>query len=168
MKLDYGSGRQPKEGFLTSDFCGAPGYDFYIKDYKVLGAEDHSFDVIHCRNVIHHIPEKDLPLLFNEFNRLLKKDGQLIISEPREDFHLQNLILDIIWYRFLVFDDKIMIPKKYVDYKQYLSDFEMISTVNEHNNEIITCIKSIDKEVQYEKFTENLNSCNPSFCTVGL
>ncbi|MEY9976557.1 methyltransferase domain-containing protein [Lysinibacillus sp. RC79] len=168
MKLDYGSGRQPKEGFLTSDFCGAPGYDFYIKDYKVLGAEDHSFDVIHCRNVIHHIPEKDLHLLFSEFNRLLKKDGQLIISEPRKESHLQNLILDIIWYRFLVFDDKIMIPNEYVDYKQYLSDFEMISTVDEYSNEIIICTKRTYKEIQYEKFTENLNRCHSSFCVAGM
>lgn len=137
MKLDYGSGRQPKEGFLSSDFCGAPNYDFYIKDYKVLGAKDHSFDVIHCRNVIHHIPECDLPVLFAEFNRLLKPEGQLIISEPREKFHKQNLILDIIWYRFLVYDDKIMLPYKYVDYKQYLTDFEVIETENEFNNEIL-------------------------------
>ncbi|MFS0905719.1 methyltransferase domain-containing protein [Priestia aryabhattai] len=137
MKLDYGSGRQPKEGFLTSDFCGAPGYDFYIRNYKVIGVKDHSFDVIHCRNVIHHIPKKDLPRLFSEFKRLLKHDGQLIISEPREEFHKQNLILDIIWYRFLTYDSKIMIPQEYVDYKQYLNDFEIIETENEFNNEII-------------------------------
>lgn len=137
MKLDYGSGRQPKEGFLTSDFCGAPNYDFYIKDYKVLDAKDHSFDVIHCRNVIHHIPEKELTKLFIEFKRLLKQDGQIIISEPRKEFHKQNLILDIIWYRFLVYDDKIMLPQKYVDYKQYLSDFEIVDCEYEYNNEII-------------------------------
>lgn len=142
MKLDYGSGRQPKEGFLTSDFCGAPNYDFYIKDYKVIGAKDHSFDVVHVRNVIHHIPEKDLPILFDEFYRLLKPDGTLIISEPRKEFHKQNLILDIIWYRFLVYDDKIMLPYKYVDYKKYLNDFEMIDSQNEFNNEVITFKKA--------------------------
>ncbi len=138
MKLDYGSGRQPKTGFKSSDFCGAPNYDFYIKDYKVLDTEDKSCDVIHCRNVIHHIPEEDLPLLFAEFKRLLKDDGELIISEPREEFHKQNLILDLIWYRFLVNDDKIMIPYKYVNYKKYLVDFEKISSYDEYNNEIIT------------------------------
>lgn len=141
MKLDYGSGRQPKEGFLTSDFCGAPNYDFYIKDYKVLGTKDHSFDVIHCRNVIHHIPEKDLPLLFAEFKRLLKHNGQLIISEPRKELHLQNLILDIIWYRFLTYDRSIMLPQKYVDYKKYLTDFEIIEIEDEYNNEILTCVR---------------------------
>lgn len=142
MKLDYGSGRQPKEGFLSSDFCGAPNYDYYIQDYKVLGAKDKTFDVIHCRNVIHHIPERDLPVLFNEFKRLLKPDGQLIISEPRKEFHKQNLILDIIWYRFIVNDLKIMLPQGYVDYKQYLDGFEMLAIEDEFNNEIITLRKN--------------------------
>lgn len=138
MKLDYGSGRQPKQGFMSSDFCGSPNYDFYIRDYKVLDAKDHSFDVIHCRNVIHHIPEKDLPKLFAEFKRLLKHDGQLIISEPRKEFHEQNKFLDLIWYRFLTYDNKIMIPDEYVNYKQYLGDFDIMSTIDEYNNEIIT------------------------------
>ncbi|UUV46596.1 class I SAM-dependent methyltransferase [Bacillus phage vB_BanS-Thrax3] len=138
MKLDYGSGRQPKAGYLTSDFVGTPNYDYYIKDYKVLGAKDHSFEAIHCRNVIHHIPEEDLPTLFNEFKRLLKKDGLLIISEPRKEFHEQNKLLDWIWYRHIVNDTSIMIPDEYVDYKQYLNDFDIIDTVDEYNNEIIT------------------------------
>jgi SAM-dependent methyltransferase len=148
MKLDYGSGSQPKAGYLTSDFIGTPNYDFYIKDYRVVGAKDHSFDAIHCRNVIHHIPEKDLPLLFKEFKRLLKHDGELIISEPRKEFHKQNLILDIIWYRFLTNDRNIMIPHEYVDYKQYLSGFNIVETDNEFNNEILICnIKSLDKRL---------------------
>lgn len=138
MKLDYGSGRQPKQGFLTSDFVGTPNYDYYIKDYKVLGAKDHSFEAIHCRNVIHHIPEEDLPTLFNEFKRLLKKDGLLIISEPRKEFHEQNKLLDWIWYRHLVNDTNIMIPNEYVDYKQYLVDFDIIHSQDEYNNEVIT------------------------------
>lgn len=136
-KLDYGSGRQPKKGFLSSDFCGSPGYDYYIRDYRVLGAKDHSFDVIHCRNVIHHIKETDLPLLFNEFKRLLKPDGYLIISEPREEFHVQNKILDIIWYRFLVNDKKILIPNEYVDYKPYLKSFNMLRSYDQYQNEIL-------------------------------
>jgi len=138
MKLDYGSGRQPKQGFATSDFVGTPNYDYYIKDYKVLGAKDHSFEAIHCRNVIHHIPEQDLPTLFNEFKRLLKKDGLLIISEPRKEFHEQNKLLDWIWYRHLTNDTNIMIPDEYVDYKQYLVDFDIVSSQDEYNNEIIT------------------------------
>lgn len=143
MKLDYGSGRQPKTWFKSSDFCGAPNYDFYIRDYKVLDAEDKSCETIHCRNVIHHIPEKDLPLLFQEFNRLLKDDGTLIVSEPREEVHEQNLLLDLLWYRFLVWDESIMIPYEYVNYKRYLVDFEIIDCYDEYNNEVLTLRKKV-------------------------
>lgn len=142
MKLDYGSGSQPKEGFKSSDFCGAPNYDYYIKDYRVLDLEDGSCDIIHCRNVIHHIPEQDLPLLFAEFYRLLKDGGELIISEPREEFHRSNLILDIIWYRFLKNERKIALPLYYVDYKKYVKGFQLVKTKNEFNNEILTYTKS--------------------------
>lgn len=139
MKLDYGSGLQPKQGFLSSDFVGTPNYDFHIKNYEVLGVDDRSCSVIHCRNVIHHIPEEDLPKLFNEFERLLKHNGKLIISEPRKEFHLQNKIQDLIWYRFLSYEKDIMIPKNYVDYKRYLTSFKIIHSKNEFSNEIITC-----------------------------
>lgn len=143
MKLDYGSGSQPKAGFLSSDFCGAPNYDYFIEDYRVLDLEDHSCDVIHCRNVIHHIPEEDLPRLFSEFNRLLKPGGELILSEPRKEFHKENLILDIIWYRFIKNETKIALPLTYVDYKKYATDFQLMRKKDEFNNEILTYLKPV-------------------------
>lgn len=146
--LDYGSGGNPKKGFKSSDFCGSPGYDYYIQDYRVLDAEDHSFDVIHCRNVIHHIPENDLSKLFSEFNRLLKDNGQLIISEPREEYHEQNRFLDIIWYRWINVNHDIMIPEEYVDYKKYLNEFESITSYNHLKNEVVVYQKvAVLKEV---------------------
>lgn len=141
MKLDYGSGAQPKQGYLSSDFCGAPNYDFFIQDYQVLDVQDESFEEVHCRNVIHHIPKEDLPKLTAEFKRLLKNGGRLVISEPRKEFHKQNLILDIIWYRFLKNESKIKLPTEYVDYKEYMEGFEMVHSYDEFNNEIVTFIK---------------------------
>ncbi|WP_099301896.1 methyltransferase domain-containing protein [Bacillus sp. Marseille-P3800] len=141
LKLDYGSGSQPKEGYLSSDFCGSPNYDYFIEDYKVVGANDCSFDIINCRNVIHHIPEIDLHILFNEFQRLLKPNGCLIISEPRKEFHLENKLLDIIWYRFLTYNPLIMIPDEYINYKEYLINFSVESIEEHYNNEILVCRK---------------------------
>jgi len=97
--------------------------------------------VIHCRNVIHHIQEKDLSTLFKEFDRLLRDDGILIISEPREEYHEQNKFLDMLWYNFLVKDNTIMIPDKYVNYKKYLTQFEIVDRIEEYQNEIITLRK---------------------------
>ena len=124
-------------------FVEHPNYDFFIKDYRVLDAEDESFEEIHCRNVIHHIPKEDLPKLVAEFKRLLKDGGKLIISEPREELHKQNLILDIIWYRFLKNETKIKLPTEYVDYKEYLKDFEMVSSYDHFNNEIVVFKKQV-------------------------
>lgn len=153
MKLDYGSGSKPKTGFKSSDFCGAPGYDYFIQDYRVLDLEDKSCDVIHCRNVIHHIPEKDLPLLFGEFKRLLKDNGVLIISEPRKEFHEQNKILDLIWYRFLVNAPEIMVPDKYVDYKKYLKGFVTVHTEDENKNEILT-LRRVERKAYLKEVVE--------------
>lgn len=147
MKLDYGSGSQPKKGFQSSDFCGAPNYDYFIQDYRVLDLDDQSCDVIHCRNVIHHIPEQDLPLLFTEFRRLLKPGGQLILSEPREEFHKENLILDIIWYRFIKQEKKIALPLSYVDYKQYVTGFQLVKKKDEFNNEILSYLKVAEQDL---------------------
>lgn len=140
FKLDYGSGAKPKEGYKTSDFTGLSNLDFFIEDYKINDLADNSCITIHCRNVIHHIPEHDLPILFGEFARLLRKGGTLILSEPMEKFHKQNLILDRIWYRFLVNNENIMLPMTYVDYKRYVNSdiFELQGEEEEIKNEILT------------------------------
>lgn len=40
--------------------------------------KDHSFDIVYCRQVLHHI--SDLPNLMREIRRILKKDGILIAT----------------------------------------------------------------------------------------
>ena len=143
IKLDYGSGAKPREGFKTSDFTGTSNLDYFIVDYRVIDLEDNSCDVIHCRNVIHHIPEQDLPILFDEFNRLLKKGGKLIISEPKEEYHKQNLFLDMIWYRFLVYNKNIMLPLKYVNFRNFVKSgvFTLVSEEMDKKNEVLTYMK---------------------------
>lgn len=143
MRLDYGSGSKPKKGFKSSDFCGTPNFDYFIMDYKVLDAEDNSCEIIHCRNVIHHIPEKDLPILFQEFERLLTPNGILLISEPRKEFHEQNKFLDQLWYRFLTYNEDIMIPDQYVEYKKYLTNFEIVNIIDDNKNEVVTLRRKI-------------------------
>lgn len=133
--LDYGSGRKPREGFSTSDYSGLPIYDYMIKDYKVLGVKEGEYDIIYCRNVLHHIPEVDLVKVVDEFRRILKLGGKLIISEPKEAYFTENKILDIIWYRFLYYDREVHIPIEYVDYRKYLTGFIEVSSKEILNNE---------------------------------
>lgn len=139
MKLDYGSGSKPRKGFLTSDFTGAPFLDYHIENLQVLNAEDKSFDVIWCRNVIHHIAPNQLEKLFSEFDRLLKRDGHLIISEPKSEHQKRNLILDVIWYRFLEQNYRISLPVVGVNYEDYLPGnfLSKRSYQEKGNNEVV-------------------------------
>lgn len=127
MLLDYGSGRKYPMNYKTSDFTGSPKYDFMIQDYKIEEINDGDVNALRCRNVLHHIKPKDMDELINEFLRLLGDDGVLIVSEPKEEFFVENRTLDLIWYRFLTEDYNIYIPNKYYNYRTHFEKhFQLI------------------------------------------
>lgn len=121
--LDFGSGYNPIENYLSCDITGAPYLDylFDVEKYRIIGVDDNYFDKIYCRNVIHHIP--DLKKLFIEFQRVLKIDGELIIIEPKKEYYKPNLILDIIWYRYIIPRYEIWFSTNYRDYVKILLTF---------------------------------------------
>jgi len=63
MKLDFGSGHNPKKGYKTCDISGYVDFYFDPINYKI-NCSDNSFDMIRCRHVIHHI--KDMPWFIRE------------------------------------------------------------------------------------------------------
>ena len=79
------------KSILISDFS----YDTHL-DIKNLDAQNtklkgKSFDYIIAANMIHHLP---YPMkFFREINRILKKNGKLIIFEPNCSILLQIIIL---------------------------------------------------------------------------
>jgi len=134
MKLDYGSGYNPKKGFKTSDFTGSPMLDFHISDLRV-NCDAAAFDEVNCRNVIHHIESEKLPRLFDEFTRILKPSGKLTISDPAEDFFIQNKCLDVLWYRFVIPRPEIYIGNKFVDFEKFVpKNFVKKSEFRDHSN----------------------------------
>jgi SAM-dependent methyltransferase len=150
QKLDYGSGSKPRKGFYTSDFTGAPFLDYQIEDLIVKEAADRSFDVIWCRNVIHHIPVHRLDDLFAEFDRLLKRGGYLIISEPLAENRMRNLILDVIWYRFLVQDFSISLPDPNVDFRDYLpGNYKISRTYLEKGNNEVVILEKVSEVISF-------------------
>ena len=84
IKLDFGSGYNPMHDYKTCDIYGYVDYYFDPIEYKI-DAEDNTFDVIRCRNVIHHI--KDIDKLSKEFKRVLKTNGVLEITEARKEYY---------------------------------------------------------------------------------
>ncbi len=68
------------KNFRTSDFSNESHIDLKNVDALNTNFDSNSFDYIICSHMIHHIayPMK----FFKEMNRILKKNGKLIIHEP--------------------------------------------------------------------------------------
>lgn len=109
MKLNLGSGNDPKEGFINVDFLDLPEVDFnhnlMIFPYPW---EDNSVEEIMAVDVIEHLDNytkdfKPTYLTFiEECHRILKTGGQLFIQTPAWDSPL--LWIDITHVRG--FDDQ--------------------------------------------------------------
>lgn len=133
MKLDFGSGHNPKKGYYSCDITGNPKLDFHCDPdtfciFDKLGYEDTClFEEIHIRNVIHHI--NNLERFFTSLKFKLTFDGILTIIDCNEEYYQKNLTLDILWYRYLIPRYDIYICKKYRDIEPIMESlgFELIS-----------------------------------------
>ncbi len=118
-RLDFGSGYNPEGNYETCDIYGYVDYYFDPIEYKT-DAEDKSFDIIRCRNVIHHI--KNLKKLSKEFTRILKDGGLIEIIEPRKEYYSSNYYLDYLWYRFIIPRYEVWFSNKYRDCRDYFCE----------------------------------------------
>lgn len=122
LKIDFGSGYNPLEEYKSCDITESPMLDFYY-DYendKIIELCDSSVDEFYLRNVIHHIP--DLKKTFSCLSKYLKDDGILKIIDVRSEYYLQNKILDVLWYRYIIPRYEIWISYKYRDYFSLLKE----------------------------------------------
>ena len=93
--LEVGAGAGLSKIFITnknfkiSDFANYDHLDYKNIDAHKTGFEESSFDFIIASHMIHHIsyPMK----FFKEMNRILKKDGKLIIYEAYASVLLQAM-----------------------------------------------------------------------------
>ena len=113
LELGCGTGTFIKE--LTEKFDKVYGIDISIdmlkrvdeKSGKFKGAvvgdamkspfQNESFDIIVCRGVLHHLPELNGSLI--ELNRILRKGGILIFSEPSNDSFIVRTARKIMYKR---------------------------------------------------------------------
>ncbi len=66
------------------DTLSIPNVHFIIDDIRHTSFESRSFDVIYCLDVLEHIEE--LYMAVYEIERILKKEGLLIVSMPLESW----------------------------------------------------------------------------------
>ena len=143
LKIDFGSGYNPFDGYKSCDITGLPGLD-YIVDTKtgiISDCHEKSVDVFRLRNVVHHLPR--LEDTFRCLGKYLKKGGCLWIIEPRKEFYRQNLIADILWYRYVIPRYEIWFSPVYRDYGAVLRKlgFKRLSLKKQYEKEITVWIK---------------------------
>lgn len=82
LKLHIG-GRVPKEGWKILDIQAGPNVDFVgsCVDLSQFGSE--SVDTVYASHVLEHLGyQSELPSALKELHRILKADGELMISVP--------------------------------------------------------------------------------------
>lgn len=137
-KLDFGSGHNPKDGYMTCDIYGYVDYFFDPIEYAI-DCPDNFFDVIRCHNVIHHI--KDIDRLSSEFHRVLKNGGIINITESTKETYRINYYLDYLWYRFIIPRYEIWFSPKYRDCREHFTKFKLIEYTVNMEKELFTFIK---------------------------
>jgi ubiquinone/menaquinone biosynthesis C-methylase UbiE len=140
MKLDFGSGHNPRKGYKTCDITMSPYLDYVFDpdSYKVSCA-DNTFSEIILKNVVHHV--QDLDKLFKELKRILTDDGKLVIVEPSQEFYEKNLNLDILWYRYIIPRYEIWISNVYRNYTRIATKYFAFQHAQDHEEKETTILR---------------------------
>lgn len=122
LKIDFGSGYNPNSEYKTCDITYLPNLDYVYDMYEnsIIGLEENSVDEFYMRNVVHHI--KDLKEVFQMLYGYLKNNGTIKIIDARKEYFEKNVILDIIWYRYVIPRYEIWFSRQYRDYFSILED----------------------------------------------
>ena len=80
-KLNFGSGKDPREGYTTFDCVDMPGIDIVhnanVFPYPIKSA---FFDYVEARDILEHLD--DVVKVMEELYRILKPGGELFIRVP--------------------------------------------------------------------------------------
>ena len=135
LKIDFGSGYNPNNGDKTCDITFLPTLDyvFNIENYTITDLAENMVDEFYLRNVVHHI--EDLDLTFKMLYKYLKPNGIIKIIDVRKEYFRQNVILDIIWYRYVIPRYNVWFSRYYRNYFDILEQLKLTLIHKEYNNE---------------------------------
>lgn len=85
-KLQLGTGRNSKEGWLNSDLRPLSGQVLYLNARRRFPFGDGTFDYVYSEHMIEHLPFRDGLKMLAECRRVLKPGGVLRISTPDLQF----------------------------------------------------------------------------------
>jgi len=91
LKLNLGCGTKIRKDFINIDIRKLPGVDL-IHDLKnPLPYKDNTVDRIVAWDVLEHFPWRQTDTIFNDWVRVLKKGGKILLSLPNFEVHLEYL-----------------------------------------------------------------------------
>ena len=91
IKLEIGGGRKPRKGYLNCDIRELPGVDI-VCSADNLPFDNEQVDEIYSRHVIEHFTLKEFLKVLQEWNRVLKIDGELYIICPNLLWNLKQIL----------------------------------------------------------------------------
>lgn len=117
VKIDFGSGYNPRSGYASCDFIPLPNLGYYF-DGKHITNLVGEVDKYSIRNVLHHI--KDLDCIIDYLVGTLAVGGTIEVIECRREHYSTNYLLDSIYYRWCNCKPEIWFSDAYRDYKSIL------------------------------------------------
>ncbi|MBR9675418.1 methyltransferase domain-containing protein [Candidatus Woesearchaeota archaeon] len=91
MKLNVGAGNRLREDYLNCDIRKTDGLNL-VCDTRSLPFQSGSIDEVFSRHTIEHFSLKEALEAMSEWNRVLKKGGELYIICPNLLFHLEQTL----------------------------------------------------------------------------
>lgn len=91
MKIEIGCGKNQRIGYLTCDIRNLPNVD-YVCSADNLPFSDEQIDEVYSRHVVEHFTLKEFLKVIEEWNRVLKIDGEVYIICPNLLWHLEQIL----------------------------------------------------------------------------
>jgi len=142
------------KNFKISDYSDHSHLDYKNIDAQKTGFPDNEFDFVVASNMIHHLP---YPVKFlNEMNRILKKNGKLIIFDAHCSVLLQAILI-LMRHEGFDFTKNVWDESSpATDEKDLWSGNSAIPYLLFDNNEKFNSILGNKFEIKYKKLCECL------------
>lgn len=168
-KLNLGAGTKKIEGCDNADSYKESGADLIFSIMERFPIDDETYDVVYLFHTIEHIKREYHAFVLSEIWRVLRPEGQVIISYPEfakcadaylKDFEGQKQFFEnTIFGRNLYPGDGHVCGMVTLDFCEVLDDagFEVKKTVPETNQPFNTIVKAIKKvkPIGYEELLYN-------------
>jgi ubiquinone/menaquinone biosynthesis C-methylase UbiE len=178
--LDFGCGPGIMSDFFGTNYIGIdidktrinyakqkyPNKKFILTNPNnyLLPFSDDYFDIILFNDTLHHLSNYTISKLLPEISRILKKDGLIIVREPKKDTNIFTYFITEL------FENGDYVRTSY-EYKQIFESFDIISEISHNeiireyyilqvkNNKNCNFYKNFTTEIKIDRYFMNIITC---------